>query len=81
MAICLHNEKVLDQDGQVSQNSLDFDKVNGRKGYMALKLDMSKTYDHIEWEFIDVVMTRLAFPLIGLVWLCNVILHPLSNYW
>lgn len=28
---------------------------------MALKLDMSKVYDKVEWHFLEIVMQRMEF--------------------
>ena len=33
-----------------------------REGLVALKLDISKTYDRIEWDFVKGVMQKLGFP-------------------
>ena len=37
-------------------------RVKGKKGYMAIKIDLEKVYDKLEWGFIRDMLTRFNFP-------------------
>ena len=44
-------------------------KRDGKDCYMAIKLDMSKAYDRVEWGFIKQVMKKLSFHY---SWICMI---------
>ena len=45
---------------------------------MAVKTDMSKAYDRVEWDFIELVMERLGFHKIWINWIIQCI--PTVSY-
>lgn len=49
----------------------------GKKGIMAVKLDMSKAHDRVEWRFLEVVLRRMDFDerWIALVMMCVTSVH------
>ncbi|GAU50953.1 hypothetical protein TSUD_411410 [Trifolium subterraneum] len=43
-------------------------KTKGRRGELTLKIDISKTYDKVDWGFLRGVMTRMGFTDVWIRW-------------
>ena len=67
--IISENQSAVTSDRLITDNvSVAFElmhyldhKTVGKEGFLAVKLDMSKAFDRVEWGFISKVMERLGF--------------------
>ena len=48
-------------------------KNKGKVRHMALKLDMSKAYDHLEWVFLQRIMEKMGFHPTWVGWILECI--------
>ncbi|GAU36753.1 hypothetical protein TSUD_318520 [Trifolium subterraneum] len=53
-------------------------KTKGRRGELALKIDISKAYDKVDWGFLRGVMTRMGFTDVWIRWVMMCV--SLVNY-
>ena len=51
-------------------------RKKGKKGSLALKLDISKAYDRVEWPFLKGIMTRLGFLEVWINWVMGCVTTP-----
>ena len=51
-------------------------RKKGKKGSLALKLDISKAYDQVEWQFLQGIMAKLGFPMTWINWGMGCITTP-----
>nr|XP_023888394.1 uncharacterized protein LOC112000487 [Quercus suber] len=56
-------DRLITDNVLVAFESLHHMKTNctGKTGFMALKLDMSKAYDRVEWPFLDKILLNMGF--------------------
>ncbi|KAL0012535.1 hypothetical protein SO802_007643 [Lithocarpus litseifolius] len=51
-------------------------RKKGKTRSLALKLDISKAYDLVEWDFLRGIMTKLGFPEVWINWVMTCITTP-----
>ena len=77
--IIYEHQSAFTKSKLISDNILvDFESLHsmqkhvGKEYYMAIKLDMSKTYDRVEWSYLESVIRRVGFTKrwITLLMLC-----------
>ena len=58
----LQKSRLISENILVAFESLhSMQNHKGRENYMAIKLDMSKAYDRVEWHYLELIMARMGF--------------------
>ena len=77
--IITENQRAFTKTRLISDNILvafgslhSMQRHTGKDDYMAIKLDMSKAYDRVEWVYLEAVMRRMGFDekWIRLIMIC-----------
>lgn len=57
------SERLISDNIMVSFETLHYTRKHSSSnmGYMALKLDMSKAYDKVEWQYMEKLMKKMGF--------------------
>jgi hypothetical protein len=55
-------------------------KTKGQRGELALKIDISKTYDKVDWGFLRCVLTRMRFGGRWIDWIMMCVSSMLMNF-
>lgn len=57
------SERLTTNNVLIAYKTLQYLKLkrSGRMGYMALKLDMSKVYGRVEWDYLESIMEKMGF--------------------
>ena len=67
--IISHNQNVFIPGRHITDNIIVayeafhtmVNRLKGKQGFMAIKLDMSKAYDRVEWNFLEAIMQKISF--------------------
>ena len=56
-------DRLITNNVLIASKSLHHMKTccSGKTGFMALKLDMSKAYDQVEWAFLEKILLKMGF--------------------
>ena len=71
-AACIPGRKGLDNLIIAQEILHSMEKKKGRSGVMALKIDLEKAFDRLEWSFIREILIHFNFPsdLIAIIMDC-----------
>lgn len=66
----IHENIIVGQEIMLSMS-----KIKGKKGLFTIKLDLSKAYDKLSWEFIQRIFEEIELPLK----MTNIIMHGVTS--